>query len=134
MHPSTAAGPWLDFIARWLGLPWDDALAEEQKRRIVARASDLARGRGTRAGLETLLDCLMPGTPRRFRVTDATADFGFATVGGEACRGSALPALLGGRTQWSAELDSSAVLGRMRLPCAGQLDDGVRQHRRPRSR
>ena len=32
-----------------------------------------------------------------------------------------------GRTQWSPELGATAVLGRMRLPCAGQTDDGVRQ-------
>lgn len=126
VHPATSAGPWPDFIARWLGLPWDDALSEGQKRCILAHGSDLARGRGTRAGVETLLDCLLPGTPRRFRIIDSTADIGFATAGGKACPGSALPAILGGRTQLSTELDSTAVLGRMRLPCAGQVDDGVR--------
>lgn len=126
VHPDTAAGPWLDFVAGWLGLPWDEALGEDQKRRLVARAAELARGRGTRAGLEALLECLVPGTPPRFRVTDATADRGFALVGGGACRGSALPALLGGRTPWSTELDFSTVLGRMRLPCPGQDGDGVR--------
>jgi phage tail-like protein len=126
VHPATSTGPWIDFIARWLGLPWDDALSEDQKKCIVAHGSDLARGRGTRAGLETLLDCLLPGTPRRFRIIDSTADTGFATVGGDACRGSALPAILGGSTQWKSELGASTVLGRMRLPCAGQVDDGVR--------
>lgn len=127
VHPETAAPPWLDFIARWLGLPWDDALGPEQKKRMVGRSTEIALGRGTRAGLEALLESLMPGTPRRFRVTDATADFGFAIVGGEACDGSALPAVLGGLTQWSSALDGSAVLGRMRLPCEGQLDDGAWQ-------
>jgi phage tail-like protein len=127
VHPSTAAPPWLDFIARWLGLPWDDALDAEQKRCIVAHAAEIAKSRGTRAGLEALLVCLVPGSPRRFRVFDATADFGFATVGGGACHGSALPAILGGLTRWSAELDSRAVLGTMRLPCKGQLDDGAWQ-------
>jgi phage tail-like protein len=126
VHPATAAGPWLDFVAGWLGLPWDEALEEEQKQSVLARASELARGRGTRAGLEALLACLIPGTPPRFRVIDATADTGFATVGGAGCRGSALPALLGGRTPWNTELDFSTVLGRMRLRCAGQADDGVR--------
>ncbi len=125
IHPSTAPPPWLDFVARWLGLPWDDGLDDAQKRALVTRAPELARGRGTRSGLEALLDSLMPGTPRRFRVTDATADLGFARVGGDACAGSALPALLGGRAPWSAELDSGAVLGRMRLPCAGQQDDSA---------
>jgi phage tail-like protein len=124
-HPSTAPEPWLDFIARWLGLPWDDGLKLEQKQAIMKKAAELAKGRGTRAGLEALLESLIPGTPRRFRVTDATADFGFAVVGGESCDGSALPTMLGGRARWNAELDSSAALGYMRLPCAGRLDDGV---------
>jgi phage tail-like protein len=111
VHPASAKGPWLDFIARWLGLPWDDALTEEQKRRIVARASDIARDRGTRAGLETLLACLLPGTPPRFRIIDPTADVGFATVGGGACRGSALPAMLGGSTPWSPRLGATPRSG-----------------------
>jgi phage tail-like protein len=126
IHPATAPRQWLDFIARWLGLPWDDALSDAQKQCLIAHASELARQRGTRAGLELLLACLMPQSPRRFRIVDANVDFGFATVGGEACRGSALPALLGGRTPWNTELDASSVIGRMRLPCAGQVDDGVR--------
>jgi phage tail-like protein len=125
VHPASAPEPWLDFLARWLGLPWDDALSEEQKRAIVARAAELAKGRGTRAGLEALLDALIPGTPRRFRLIDATADFGFAIVGDAACAGGVLPAMLGGRTEWSAELSSRTVLGRMRLPCDGQRDDGT---------
>ncbi|HKP35972.1 MAG TPA: phage tail protein [Pyrinomonadaceae bacterium] len=127
VHPATATEPWLDFIARWLGVPWDDGLTVDQKRAIVMRAPDLAKSRGTRAGLEALLECLIPGTPRRFRVTDATADFGFAVVGGDACAGSALPAMLGGHTRWSPELDSRAVLGYVRLPCDGQLEDGAWQ-------
>lgn len=127
VHPATASEPWLDFIAQWLGVPWDDALSLEQKRAIVQRAPVLAQRRGTRAGLEALLESLLPGAPRRFRVTDATADFGFAVVGGASCAGSALPAMLGGRTRWSAELDAHAVLGYMRLPCPGQLEDGAWQ-------
>ncbi|HEX6285708.1 MAG TPA: phage tail protein [Pyrinomonadaceae bacterium] len=125
IHPTSATEPWLNFIARWLGLPWDDALSLEQKRALVLRASDLAKNRGTRAGLEALLESLIPGTPRRFRVTDRTAESGFAIVGGGSCAGSALPAMLGGRTRWTRELGSDAVLGYMRLPCPGQLNDGV---------
>jgi len=127
INPSTAPEPWLDFIARWLGLPWDDGLTLDQKKALMTRAPELANGRGTRAGLEALLESVMPGTPRRFRVTDATADFGFATIGGDGCSGTALPAILGGFTRWNAELDSRAVLGIMRLPCAGQRDDGTGQ-------
>ncbi len=125
IHPSTAPESWLDFIARWLGVPWDDGLRLEQKRTIVMRAAELTKWRGTRRGLELLLECLMPGMPPRFRVTDATADFGFAVVGGGLCAGTTLPAMLGGRTRWSAELGSQSVLGTMRLPCSGQREDGV---------
>lgn len=117
VHPATAPGPWLDYVASWLGLPWDEALDEGQKRRLVTRAAELAQGRGTRAGLETLLACLMPETPPRYRVVDATADAGFAIVGG-----STLPAMLAGHTPWSTTLDFTTVLGRMRLGCAGQDD------------
>jgi phage tail-like protein len=127
INPSTAPEPWLDFVARWLGLPWDDGLTLAQKKAIMTRAPELAKSRGTRAGLEALLESLMPGTPRRFRVIDATADFGFATVGGDGCSGTAIPAILGGFNRWNAELDSRAVLGIMRLPCAGQRDDGTGQ-------
>lgn len=125
IHPSTAPEPWLDFIARWLGVPWDDGLALEQKRAIVVRGAELTKWRGTKNGLELLLQCLMPAMPRRFRVIDATADFGFTVVGGDGCTGSRLPAMLGGRTCWSAELGLQSVLGSMRLPCGGQREDGV---------
>jgi len=125
IHPATAEEPWLNFIARWLGVPWDDGLNLEQKHAIVNRGADLAKARGTRAGLEALLEALIPS--RRFRVTDVTADFGFAVVGGGSCTGSALPAMLGGHTRWRAELDSRAALGYMRLPCAGELEDGAWQ-------
>lgn len=123
VHPATAPTPWLDFIAGWLGLPWDEALDEGQKRRLVMCAAQLARGRGTRAGLETLLACLMPGTPARFRVIDNTADAGFAVVGGPGCRGSTLPAMLAGHTAWRTTLDFTTVLGRMRLGCAAAAGD-----------
>ena len=124
VHPDTAQEPWLNFIARWLGVPWNDSLSIEQKKAVIKRAADLSKGRGTRAGLEALLESLFPGSPRRFRVTDATADFGFAVVGGKSCSGSTLPALLAGSTRWDAELNSRAVLGYTRLPSAGQPEDG----------
>jgi len=126
VNPATAPVAWMDFVARWLGVPWDDALSSEQKNNLVRHAADLARQRGTRAGLETLLQCLMPGLLQQFRVTDATADFGFAIVGDDSCPGSTLPAMLGGSTRWNTPLNERSVLGYMRLPCAGQSDDPAR--------
>jgi phage tail-like protein len=127
INPSTAPEPWLNFIARWLGVPWDDELPLKLKQAIINHAPELSKARGTRAALEALLEALLPGKRRRFRVTDNTADLGFAIVGGASCDGSTLPSMLGGRTRWHPELDSSAVLDHIRLPCAGQLDDGVWQ-------
>src|SRR5438045_8287662 len=86
INPSSAPEPWLDFIARWLGVPWDDELPLKYKKALVNRAPELAKTRGTRAGLEALLGALLPGS-RRFRVTDNTADSGFAVVGGASCDG-----------------------------------------------
>jgi tail protein P2 I len=126
INPATAPEPWLNFIARWVGVPWNDELTLEQKQSLLEHAAEITKGRGTRAGLEVFLNSLIPGSPRKFRVTDATADFGFAVVGNESC-GSRLPAMLGGLTQWSRELDFSTVLGHMRLPCPEQLNDGVWQ-------
>ena len=127
INPETAPTPWLDFIARWIGVPWDDALTLKQKKAVISSAREIAQKRGTRAGLEALLQALIPGSPRRFRVRDTTADFGFAVVGGGSCTGSTLPAMLGGYTRWHPVLNSSAVLGVMRLPCANQLEDGAWQ-------
>src|SRR5947209_8017335 len=41
IDPRTAPDTWLDYIARWLGLPWDDALSLEQKRNIATHAADI---------------------------------------------------------------------------------------------
>jgi phage tail-like protein len=123
LRADTAPDAWLNFIARWLGIPWDDALNIAQKRCLLKHAADLARDRGTRSGLETLLRCLIPGSGPRYRITDATAEFGFAMVGSSTCPGSALPAILGGATRWNSALDMNAVLGYTRLPCDGFIDD-----------
>jgi len=124
VNPASAPAAWLDFTARWLGLPWDDALEPAQKRRLATRAAEIAAARGTRAGLETLLECLLPGAPRRYRVTDVGVDYGLVTLGGAPCRGSPLPAVLGGLARSALVLDRRATLGRGRLPCAGEKDDG----------
>jgi len=125
IDPRTASKAWLDYIADWLGLPWDDGLSDAQKRALVARGPVLAKARGTRAGLEALLDAVTAGTDARYRVTDATADLGFAVLSNGSVCGSRLPVLLGGLRSDASELGARAVLGRLRLPCAGVVDDGA---------
>jgi phage tail-like protein len=119
INPDTAPEAWLNYVARWLSLPWDDALSLDKKRTLVKHAPEFTRLRGTRAGLELLLQCILPGTPVRFRVVDTTADFGFAVLDCD----STLPVMLAGYSRFRAELGSHAVLGRMRLPCPDQPDD-----------
>lgn len=123
IHPTTTPSEWLDFVARWLDLPWDDALPENLKRRILGGASRLLARRGTRAGLETLLTLLF--SPEKIRVIDVNVDFGLAILGGERCQGSALPAVLTGLPPQAAVLSRKAVLGRARLNCPSDDPTGA---------
>jgi phage tail-like protein len=124
--PDTAPGLWLDYVARWLGVPWDDGFDDAQKRAILQHADEIAKGRGTRAGLEALLSCLVPGSPPRYRVVDATADLGFSTLATSSGCGAALPVMLAGLQASATELGLKSVVGSMRLPCPGDSDDGTR--------
>lgn len=117
IDPATAPAQWLDYVARWLGLPWDDAIPVVQKRLLLAHADQLAAQRGTRPGLEALLDALLPPAPQRYRVLDYTAQYGIAALG---C--GRLPALLGGLPRSALALNRKAILGRGRLACRTPVD------------
>ncbi|QDV49902.1 phage tail protein [Gimesia fumaroli] len=123
IHPTTAPEEWLDYVARWLGLPWQDQLNTNQKRAILSQAEILAQGRGTRFGLEALLKSIITGEPPRFRVIDMIADFGFAITAADNRKGTNLPAILGGASPWNSELDAFAVVDVMRLPCSSITND-----------
>ena len=59
----------LELLTDWLGLERDELRSGEERRRIVERAPELVRLRGTRAGLELALELAFPGVP--FRIEDA---------------------------------------------------------------
>jgi len=59
----------LELLSDWLALERDELRSGEERRRIVRRAPELMRLRGTRAGLELALSLAFPGVP--FRVEDA---------------------------------------------------------------
>jgi phage tail-like protein len=59
----------LELLTDWFALERDELRSGEERRRIVQRAPELMRLRGTRAGLELALETAFPGVP--FRIEDA---------------------------------------------------------------
>jgi phage tail-like protein len=113
-----ATSEMLDYIAQWLGLPWDASLSESVRRDLLANAHALTAHRGTRAGLQQLLTLLMGGKAR-IAITDLTGDHTVARLGGGHCEGARLPVLLAGTRLGTATLGGKAVLGRACLPLPG---------------
>ncbi|MFP3643371.1 phage tail protein [Paraburkholderia sp. SIMBA_054] len=120
IHPRYAQGAWLDFIAQWMDLPWDDVLPEAIKRRIVTNTATLLGARGTRVGLIALLGALLPTA--RIRVLDANSDMRLARLVGPKVQGATLPAILTGLPADTTALSRRAILGAARLPCPGDPD------------
>jgi phage tail-like protein len=111
LDPATAPPDWLDFLARWLDLPWDDGLPVDAKRRTLADARRITSLRGTRAGLLALLRALV-GPDGSVRVSDLTADSAPARLGGNGRPGAGLPLMLAGPSPRVALLDGQARLNR----------------------
>lgn len=123
---ASAPDDWLDYVARWLDLPWDDALPIEAKRRLVRDAGALLERRGTRRGLEMLLADLV-GSAGQIRIVDVTVDYALMRLGGDSCgSGGRLPLLLAGPPRSAPILSRRAVIGQACLgtscdPLAGLL-------------
>jgi phage tail-like protein len=56
----TAPPDVIELLAAWLGLDFDRALRHEARRQLVLNGWELIRKRGTRAGVELLLECVFP--------------------------------------------------------------------------
>jgi phage tail-like protein len=69
--PAHAPRDVLELLTEWLALEGDELRSGEECRRIVARAPELMRLRGTRPGLELALELAFPDVP--FRIEDAGA-------------------------------------------------------------
>jgi phage tail-like protein len=119
LEPVTAPAEWLDFVARWLDLPWDDDLSTGSKRRLLQNAGGVLDARGTRRGLRLLLEALV-GDAGRVRITDFTVDHPPLGLGGHGRRGAPLPMLLAGPSARMAVLNGKSVIGRTRLACEGE--------------
>lgn len=123
--PDTAPPAWLDVIARWLGLPWNDALPEAARRRLLRAANALASERGTRGGLARLLGCLIDDG-RVESIVDTLADHPPLPLGGRGHGGPRLPMLLPGTPPGLALTDSLSRLEATRLPCPDGSSDPLR--------
>jgi phage tail-like protein len=110
----TTSNEWLDYLARWFDLPWDDGLPVDSKRRILQRAGELLERRGTRRGLLILLQSLL-GEDASVEIVDVTVDHAPIRLGGCGARGGILPAILAGASLRTPTLGEKAVLGRARL-------------------
>lgn len=113
LDPTDSPAPWLDAIARWLGIPWDDTLDLATKRALLAAAPALLEQRGTRAGLRALLAALLPAG--RARIVDIGVQYGFARLAGVGELGVRLPALLAGWPCDAMVLNAKACIGLGRL-------------------
>jgi phage tail-like protein len=115
LDPRFASPKMLDYLAAWLGIPWDEGLDEQSRRELLKSAAAITRDRGTRAGLRQLLRAVL-GTQTRIRISDLTVDHDVTRLGGGACRGTRLPSLLPGQKPGTATLGEKAVLGVAKLP------------------
>jgi phage tail-like protein len=125
LQADSAPEPFLNYIARWFDLPWDDGLGVEAKRAVLEQANAILEQRGTRRGLDALLSALLGGVASA-RVSDVTVDHPVRAIGGGGRRGVELPLILTGASTAIATLGVKAVLGRARLRCVEQDIDPLR--------
>ena len=118
LDPERADPPRLPALAAMLGLPFDAALSPVMQRALVKAAPEILEHRGTRRGLEVLLDALFPGRP--VRIIDRAASLLPMTLGG-----SPLPALLMGPAIRVPKLNARLVLGKTSLCAVGPCDDAL---------
>ncbi|MCV9961726.1 phage tail protein [Pararhizobium sp. BT-229] len=111
-----APGEWLDYLGSWLDLPWHSALDEGTKRALLKSAGYLLQWRGTKRGLQRLVECIA-GQGGSVEVIDVAAEHAPMRLGGNGLPGTALGLLAGYRPS-TATLGLKAVLGRAKLGCA----------------
>jgi phage tail-like protein len=65
LKPELAPSDFIQLMAAWLGVELDEAWPEDRWRELVRHGTDLARMRGTKAGLELELEIAFPDAPLR---------------------------------------------------------------------
>ena len=117
LDPDRTPARWLPRLAAMLDIPFDAVLGETAQRNLVRAAAALLGGRGTRAGLVTLLEAIVPDRP--IAVEDRTGLLAPLTLGA-----AMLPAMLTGPSPRVPRLGARLVLGRTALCSASPCEDG----------
>jgi phage tail-like protein len=73
VDPALAPADLLELFAAWLGIELDESWPEDRRRELIRRGPELARRRGTRAGLELALGIAFPDLPLRIEETGGVA-------------------------------------------------------------
>lgn len=63
LDPALAPADFLSWLGAWLGLPLDETWPRSQQRRLLERAGDLYRWRGTTRGLAELIELTTGAVP-----------------------------------------------------------------------
>jgi phage tail-like protein len=63
LDPALAPADFLSWLGAWLGLPLDETWSRAQQRRLLERAGDLYRWRGTTRGLAELIELTTGAVP-----------------------------------------------------------------------
>lgn len=115
---NTASEEWTDYLLGWLGFPPLTGLSPRARRDLLAQAPAILEARGTRAGLELVLDVVTRGTAT---VTDSSDEpAGWFLGDGNPASAGAAPSRLGADTVVLRQLPyslraGSMVLGQSRL-------------------
>jgi phage tail-like protein len=119
VDPASTPDDWLNYLASWLGLPWEDGLPAATRRAMLEAAPELLAELGTAQGVRRLIGVLLPERP--VRISDAAA-LAPALLPQSGEGGGTMPVVLLGRRQDATRLNV-AVLGHCRLRACEQDDD-----------
>jgi phage tail-like protein len=109
IDPATAGDDWTDYLLGWLGFPPLGDLAADSRRDLLEHAPDILRLRGTRRGLELLLDVVTGGRATVTDVADQPAAWFLGQA--DASAAGAVPARLGRDTLALAQRPSPSTAG-----------------------
>ncbi len=83
LDPESVSGDYLKWLASWVGIAADDHWTDEQLRKLIAAAPELYRKRGTRSGIETMIEIYVGERPliiEYFQLHQIRSNSDFSTI------------------------------------------------------